>query len=55
MNNIIKYQKTIVRLSCFIITLYFLYTLGMIIFGDIIMNTGSPIPDISIISKYFGL
>ena len=55
MNNVIKYQKTIIRLSLLAITLYFLYTLGMIIVENSIEKTSSPIPDLTIISKYFGL
>lgn len=55
MNNLIKHQKTIIRLSACIILVYFLYTLGMVIFENEMSTVLNPIPDISIISKYFGL
>ena len=55
MSNFIKHQKTIIRLSICVILVYFLYTLGMIVFESEMNVVSTPIPEISIISKYFGL
>lgn len=55
MSNIIKYQKFIIKFLCVLMTVYFLSTVALILFGNTENYNDNPLPDISVISNYLGL